>query len=50
MNERLNPVRPQTSSVLGRPQSGIRITKQSAIKEKKRQAVQREAEFVDNLR
>ena len=50
MNEKLNPARPQTSSVLGRSASAIRITKQSDIKEKKRQAVQREAEFVESLK
>lgn len=50
MNEKSNPPRPSTSSgTLHRSNSGIRITKQSAIKERKRQVLERELEFVDMI-
>jgi hypothetical protein len=49
MNEKINQ-RPSTSSVLQRSNSGIRITKSSAIKEKKRLLIERELEFVDMVK
>ncbi len=49
MSEKANPVRPNTSAIQ-RSGSQIRITKQSALVEKKRQLIERELEFVDRVK
>ena len=50
MSEKLNPARPGTSAVTRSSGSAIRITKQSALVEKKRQLIERELEFVDKVK
>ena len=49
MSEKANPQRPGTSAVQ-RQGSQIRITKQTALVEKKRQLIERELEFVDQVK